>query len=211
MIGVFSSIKVVSTRGHVRVDVTPNETTIKDPSGNSCMCLMGVLHIVWIVDEWFIILTNGWAHWRLNLLGPTNIYVFLTHVSLHGNNLHTASKDLTKRLYLSYMGREALRSRNLKLQIFSTRKALAFMESLSSYTPLYKHQTSLSLRYVKFLQTLTSLSSERFFYHWLNIRRVFGRHPIGVLCRFFILFVLQVPYHCMFGRSTHWRFLYIIS
>ena len=118
MIGVFSSVKVVSTRGPVWVNVTPNGTTIKDPSGSSCMCPMGVLHIVWIADGWFIILTNGWAHWRLNLLGPTNIYVFLTHVSLHGNNLHTTSKDPTTRSYLPYMGREALRSQNLKLQIY---------------------------------------------------------------------------------------------
>ena len=117
------------------------------------------------LDGWFIIPTNGWAHRRLNLLGPTNIYIFLTHVSLCGNNLHTASKDPTMRSYFPYMGREALRFRSLKLQIFSTRKALAFMGSLSSYTPLYKHQTSPSLRYVKFLPTLASLSSERFFYH----------------------------------------------
>ena len=70
IIGEFSSVKVVSTRGPIKVDVTPNGTTIKDPSGSSCMCPTGGLHVVWIVDA----LTDDSSSQRMD--GHTDDWIY---------------------------------------------------------------------------------------------------------------------------------------
>ena len=62
------------------------------------------------IDEWRIILMSPST---VDMLGPTSLLCNLRYVSLHWNSLHTTHKDPTTRLYLPYMGREALRSQSL--------------------------------------------------------------------------------------------------
>ena len=133
-------------------------------------------------------LTDGfvWTQW-LDMLGPINLCMFSTHKPLHGNNLHTTPKNPIPRLCLPNMGSEALISWNINSVYFIQCKILrsSIHGILISLPPLYKHQASSYLRYAKIHLGLVSLSYLRFFHHWLNLQRVFGRHPIGALCRFF--------------------------
>ena len=82
---------------------------------------------------------------------------------------------------------KTLRSRSLNFTISSTRKVPIFKGSQLALHHYKKTKTRTSLRYVKILLVLVSLSSWRFFNHKLNHRRVFGQHPIGALCWFFVL------------------------
>ena len=47
----FSSIRVISTGGLVKVDITPDGTAIKDPSGSSCVCPTSGPHVVLFLDK----------------------------------------------------------------------------------------------------------------------------------------------------------------
>ena len=130
--------------------------------------------------------TDGWTHWV-----PQNSYMFSTHGPLHGNNLHTMPKGPTTRLYLPSIRRKALGSQNLNSIIFFTRKTPIFKGSQSTlchYINTYINaEPSLLWGMWNFL-AFALLSYWKSFYHWLNYRKVFGRHPTGTLYRFFILF-----------------------
>ena len=47
----FSSVRVVKTRGPVKVEVTPNGTAIKDSSRNSYVCPTSGPHAVLFLDK----------------------------------------------------------------------------------------------------------------------------------------------------------------
>ena len=153
-------MKVVSTFWPIRVDVTPTDTidtgpveisslfkclniptvllSTQDLSSNLCICSTGNSHLIPFskINRWRIIPTDGWSHQQLNLLGPISLYVSFTHVSLHGNNLHTTSKDPTTHLYLPYMEREALRPWSLNSKSYLQGNSLHSMDLGQLYTTI---------------------------------------------------------------------------
>ena len=76
-------------------------------------------------DEWF-------AYQHLSTLDPTNFYMFSTHESIYGNNLHMTSKDPTTQSYFPHMEREALRSQGLNSKSSLQGKASTFKGSWSA-------------------------------------------------------------------------------
>ena len=116
------------------------------------------------------------------------VCVFPTHASLYGKNLHTMPKNPSTYLYPSSMGSRTLRSRNINSISFIQGKILCLWGLGQPYTTIQAPSLLFSSpRYIKTSLALILLSYWRFFYHWLNFRRVFGQHPIGALCRFFTL------------------------
>ena len=89
-------------------------TLPEDLSGSLNMCSTGdhTSSFPCILGR-MIVPMDRWSCRQLSVLGSTSLYMFSTHVPLHGNNLNTTSRDPTTHSYPLYMGRETLRSRSL--------------------------------------------------------------------------------------------------
>ena len=116
--------------------------------------------------------------------------VELTHISIHGNNLHTTTKDPIAQSDLPYMGK---RSRDLGI-LLSLRKSPLYQGIQDSSLLLYKQPTLTFLRYANSPQILHS---------W-----VLRDSSITILI--FGGFLASIPpmytHWYAWGQLTHWRF-----
>ena len=95
-------------------------------------------------DGRMLIPTNKWPSRRFKMVGPT-IFACSPLTSLYMEITYALSPKTYS--YLPYMERRALRSWNLNSKIFPIRKNPSYKGSIP--TPIYKHQTSFSQRYVE--------------------------------------------------------------
>ena len=125
-------------------------------------------------------------------MGPIGPWVLTTHKSLHGINLHAMPKGPIPHLCFPNMGRKALGSLSINFVSSILGKILHSWDLSWPFTTIKAPSLLIPKAHKKSL-TLTLLSSWWLFFHWLNLRRVFGQHPIGALCWFLVFLFLGHP------------------